>query len=84
MSAESTTFDTLKLMRDMVDLIDFWHRGSQPFRLAAVDLEKVLKQNFGESYWPLVTQILREREAARTNPHAETLRQHSPGTDPPH
>lgn len=58
--------DALKLMRELVDLVDFWRRGDEPFRLAAVDLEKVLKKNLAESYWPLVTQVLREREEAQT------------------
>lgn len=61
MSTEPT-IDALKLMRDMVELMEFWRRGDEPFRLAAVDLEKVLKKNLGKAYQPLVTLALQERD----------------------
>jgi hypothetical protein len=57
------TIDALKLMRELIPLMEFWRRGSESSRLSAVDLEKVLKKNLAESYWPLVRQVLQEREA---------------------
>jgi len=63
MSAEQPTIDALKLMRELVPLMEFWRRGSETFRLAAVELEKVLKRNLGNAYPPLVTRVLQEREA---------------------
>ena len=62
MSATPVKIDALMLMRELVNLIDFWRRGDESFRLAAVDLEKVLKKNLGKAYQPLVTQALQERE----------------------
>lgn len=70
MSTEQPTIDAPKLTRELVDLIDFWRRGREPFKLAAADLEKVLKKSLGEAYWPLVTQALQEREAEQVTPPA--------------
>jgi len=63
MSTEQPTIDALKLMRELVPIMEFWRRGDESFRLAAVDLEKVLKKNLGKAYQPLVTSVLQKREA---------------------
>lgn len=50
-----------RLLRELVGLIDYWRRGAEPFRVAATDLEKRLKQTLGATYWSLISHIMREK-----------------------
>jgi hypothetical protein len=60
--------DVSFIMNALLDLIDFWRRGAEPFRQAATKLDETLRSAFGVSY-PLFLVVAQEqRRKQSTSP----------------